>query len=458
MPDVKAAVLLIALASVACQRVPGSTNAAVDPDLAAEISTIKAIDNHAHPVRPVAPGEAPDTFYDALPVEHLEPESEPVRTRDGSPELLQAQRALFGGAKATAQRTLGEKYATRVLDQLGIDIMLANRVAMGPGLPSNRFLWVPYADALMYPFPTEPLIHNPDQKAFFALEQKLLDRYYSECGVTSRPATLDEYLAKVVDATIERQKQGGAVAEKFEMAYLRPLNIGNPAKEQAEASWRDLNARLGAGSSASAAQKAPQKGTAKEGGEEVEKEVQKETSDYKTVQDYIFHHIAAESGRLGMAVHFHSDAGAGSYFNVAGGNPMLLEPLFDDPSLRHTNFVMLHGGWPFEHQLTALLTKPNVYVDFSSQTYLLYPSEVAQTLREWLEYVPEKVLFATDAYPYSAQAGWEETGYIAATTGREALGIALTGMMRDGEITRTRASELARMVLRDNARALYKLK
>ena len=67
-------------------------------------------------------------------------------------------------------------------------------------------------------------------------------------------------------------------------------------------------------------------------------------------------------------------------------------------------------------------------------------------------------LFATDAYPYSAEAGWEETGYIAASTSREALAIALTGMLRDGEITRQRASELARMVMRDNARALYNLK
>jgi hypothetical protein len=33
--------------------------------------------------------------------------------------------------------------------------------------------------------------------------------------------------------------------------------------------------------------------------------------------------------------------------------------------------------------------------------------------------------------------------------------MALTGMMRDGEISRQRASELARMVLRENARALY---
>ena len=46
---------------------------------------------------------------------------------------------------------------------------------------------------------------------------------------------------------------------------------------------------------------------------------------------------------------------------------------------------------------------------------------------------------------------------IAATTGRETLGMALTDMLRDNNITRDRAVELARMVLRDNARKLYKL-
>jgi hypothetical protein len=54
--------------------------------------------------------------------------------------------------------------------------------------------------------------------------------------------------------------------------------------------------------------------------------------------------------------------------------------------------------------------------------------------------------------------GWEESAYIANSSGREALGIALTGMLRDGEITRDRASELARMILRDNVRKLYGLK
>jgi predicted TIM-barrel fold metal-dependent hydrolase len=231
---------------------------------------------------------------------------------------------------------------------------------------------------------------------------------------------LDEYLDKVVRATLERHSQGGAVAEKFEMAYLRSLAIGNPSKAEAEAAWSGRGP-------------------------------------YKALQDYIFRAIAKECGRLGMAVHFHTGAGGGSYFDVSGSDAMLLEPLLNDPALRQTNFVFLHGSWPFERQLTALLMKPNAYADFSAQNLFNYPGELAKTIRAWLEYVPEKVLFATDAYPYSAEEGWEESGYIAASTGREALAAALTGMLRDGEITRARASELARMVLRDNARALYKL-
>jgi hypothetical protein len=64
-------------------------------------------------------------------------------------------------------------------------------------------------------------------------------------------------------------------------------------------------------------------------------------------------------------------------------------------------------------------------------------------------------MFATDAYPYSAEFGWEEGGWVGAARGREALGRALTAMLRDGEIAHQRAVELARMVLRDNARKLY---
>ena len=118
---------------------------------------------------------------------------------------------------------------------------------------------------------------------------------------------------------------------------------------------------------------------------------------------------------------------------------------------------MVHGGWPFTREITPLLEKPNAYLDYSAQSLLLPPATLARSLREWLEWVPEKVMFGTDAYPYSDEMGWEESGWIAARRGREALGIALTAMLRDGEISRDRALELARMALRENARKLYGL-
>ena len=91
------------------------------------------------------------------------------------------------------------------------------------------------------------------------------------------------------------------------------------------------------------------------------------------LQDYLFRYIAAECGRLGMAVHLHTMAGAGSYFDVSGANPLLLESVLNDPELRKTKFVMVHGGWPFTHEITPLLEKPNAYLDISAQTLLLTP-------------------------------------------------------------------------------------
>src|ERR1700681_4469554 len=101
------------LAAVACQR-PAARESRIDAQLASEIARIKAIDNHAHPVRPVAEGEKPDDEYDALPVESLERSSEPVRMRSGSAELMEARRELFHGDKASAIRSGGQNYAVRI--------------------------------------------------------------------------------------------------------------------------------------------------------------------------------------------------------------------------------------------------------------------------------------------------------------------------------------------------------
>lgn len=413
------------------------------PDLAPDIERIRAIDNHAHPVRVTAAGET-DREFDALPVDNMEPSSDPLYLRPGAPGIQEAWRGLFAypysdlrtdhvrELQVRKQRTIAEKgdgYPAWVLDQMGVETMLANRVRMGRGIQPPRFRWVPYADALLFPLNNAQLAaRNSDRKAFFADEDILLRRYLEDAGLTGPPATLDQYLTRVVTPTLERQKQGGAVAEKFEAAYLRSLQFDRADPVLAAkvyAQYRTAGAPP--------------------------------DDQYKVLQDYLFHRIAADCGRLGMAVHIHTMAGAGSYFDVRGTNPLLLESVLNDPELRKTNFVMLHGGWPFTREITALLQKPNAYLDYSSQSLSLTPATLANTLREWLEWVPEKVMFATDAYPYSDEMGWEEGGWIAAHRGRQALSIALTAMMRDGEISRDRALELARLVLRDNARKLYGL-
>jgi predicted TIM-barrel fold metal-dependent hydrolase len=412
MKCLRAAPALAALFFAACGSSP---QPAIDPALAAGIAGIKAIDNHAHPVR----NAAGDREFDALPVDNMEAQSDPLGLRPGAAPI-----AVFKDKAETAKK-MGDQYPAWVLDQAGVEIMLANRVAMGPSVQPPRFRWVPYADALIFPLDNSRLAaRNSDRKSFFALEDQLRARYWQESGVSSLPATLAEYTARVVTPTLERHKQGGAVAEKFEAAYLRSLAFDAADAASAERAWK---------------QHPPS------------------DADYKVLQDYLLRYIAAECGRLGMAIHIHTMAGAGGYFDVAGANPLNLEPLFDDPSLRKTKFVMVHGGWPFTREITALMTKPNAYLDFSGQSLLLPPAVLAGILREWLSFVPEKILFATDGYPYSNELGWEESTWTAAKNGREALGIALTTMVRGGEITSERAMQLARMVLRDNAKAIYGL-
>jgi predicted TIM-barrel fold metal-dependent hydrolase len=415
-----------------------------DPDLAAEIGSIRAIDNHAHPVRVTAAGEQPDRDFDALPVDNMEPQSDPVGLRPGAPGMLDAWRTLYGfpgtdlsaehlkdaqARKQRVQQEKGNQYPAWVLDQMGTAVMLANRVTMGAGIQPPRFQWVPYADALLFPLDNTKLAQeNSDRKSFFALEDVLRRRYLDGVGLKAVPPTLAEYLARVVTSTLERQRAGGALAEKFEAAYLRPLAFDKVERAAADRIYAQF---AGKGAPAEA--------------------------EYKPLQDFLFRYIAAECGRLGMAVHVHTMAGAGGYFHVAEANPLMLESVLNAPELRQTKFVMLHGGWPFTREIAALLTKPNAFLDYSAQGLLVSPVTMAGTLREWLQIVPEKVMFGSDAYPYSPEMGWEESGWMAASKGRLALAIALTGMQRDGEITRARASELARMVLRDNARALYGL-
>ena len=83
--------------------------------------------------------------------------------------------------------------------------------------------------------------------------------------------------------------------------------------------------------------------------------------------------------------------------------------MFNDPALRGTNFVIVHGGGSFASHAGAMLWKPNVYADISAMTLIYTPATLAGVLREWLLQYPEKVLFGTDAAAFGPDSGWELT-------------------------------------------------
>ena len=416
----------------------------VDSALATYIASIRAVDAHAHPMRPVAPGASADTEFDALPLDGIPAFPMPWRLTLDNPAWREAQRALYGlpnadsGAAfrealragvARERAAHGERFPEWVLDRAGIEVMLANRIAMGPGLAAPRFRWVPFADALMLPLDTrDEATRSPDTRSLYPKEAALLRRYVREAGLTALPGTLDAYVRTVVTPTLEGQQRGGAVAVKFEAAYLRSLDFGT---DDAAAAAR-VYARYVHGGAPTRAE-------------------------YRTLEDHLFRVIAREAGRLGLGVQIHTLEGFGGFYASSGSAPHLLESAFTDSTLRATTFVIVHGGWPRVDETLSLLAKPNVYADISAMALYVPPSEIARVLRLWLGEWPDKVLFGTDAFDGGPEQGWAEVAYAGAMTARRALGAALTGMMRDGEIDRARAEAIARMVMRGNASAAYRL-
>jgi predicted TIM-barrel fold metal-dependent hydrolase len=415
-----------------------------DPVLLAEINGIQAIDNHSHPPKLVSAGEKDDDF-DALPCDPVSVMDPPYATRPVNPDFLKAWKALWAyqyddrapehvqtvlAAKQRIKQQQGDNYANWVLDRLGIQTQFANRVALGRGLQPPRFRWVPFDDALLSPLDNSNLADTPDRKVFYQREEMLLRRYMRDLGVSAVPASLADFTSRIVTPELERQKQSGAVAIKFEAAYLRSLDF-MPAAQRDAAAIYEHYVRGGVPSKA----------------------------EYLTLENYLLRYIAADAGRLRMAVHFHTGGGCGSFFDLPGSDPALLSSLIDDPALRTTVFVFVHGGaQTFSKEVSYLLSKPNVYTDMSEQTALLTPRALSVVLRDWLEWYPEKVLFGTDLAPGPPELDWEEVGWVEANTGRQALALALTGMMQDGEISRGQAVQIAHMVMHDNAAKLYGLK
>lgn len=415
---------------------PASARDDIDPKLLAEIARIRAIDNHTHddPAdaqrggnwQPDAPLGAAD-YPDVVPLRrdnadwiqawrilysYQHRDMGPVHLR----ELLETKRRML--------RESGERWPAMVLDKAGVEIALVNATQLGAGQRDGRFRWVPYADPLLWPFAGDK------SRLFYSGGPSSIAQLQRELSVATLPATLDGYVTQLLEPTLARWKSSGAVAVKFLSAYTRSLDFQPVTADVAAAAY----SRAASGATLDPAQS-------------------------KSLEDYLFQEICARAGTHQLVVHVHTGNGNGPYFNNSRADPLLLESALNSKALRNTRFVLLHGGWPFTLHTQAMLDKPNTYADFSAQTFYLTTHALAEVLRGWLAWHPERVLFGSDAYSdaNTPLSDYEEKQVLMAEKSRRALAIALTAMIRDEEITQARAVQIARMVMRDNAIALYGL-
>jgi hypothetical protein len=412
---------------------PGKDVTAIYDRLIPQIEKIPIVDMHAHP------GYWDDTDVDAMAVSTTD--LDPARSRPSNAEWAAAAKALFGypysdfspehvrwlDQKDDELRQLwGREYFSKILDKVGIQVSVANRVAMDYLENNPRFRWVFFVDPFMFPFDNQTLTINPDRVVYFPIQEKALHRYLQQVGLSKLPADFAGYEA-AMHRVLEQDKQQGAVALKFEAPYFRSLvNITDPPREQAKAIY---NKYSGGGIP-----------TAEE---------------YLTFQDYIFRSLIAQAGPLHLEVHIHSAVGSGKYYRLSEGNAMDLENILRDPRYADTIFVMIHGGFPYTHQSIWLAALPNVYLDTSEFNTLIYPAQFSHILREWFEIFPEKVVFGSDCFPSSREIAVPETYWLAIQTARSAAAAALAEMVSEGEITETRAMEIARYYFHDTTARLF---
>jgi len=411
---------------------PSGDVPAIYQRLLEKIKTIKIFDHHAHP----GFGDDSDVDAQATPPQHL-----PFRERETNPELVAAVKSLFDYPYSDmspehmnwlqersnrAEKAGGTGYWDKILDQCGIDSSVANRVAMAGYLNPQRFRWVFFVDSFLFPFDNKSVIaENPDEGVYIPLQEKVLHRYMKQAGVSGLPATFDAYL-RFISRVLEENKKNGGIAEKFEAGYFRSLYFADPPRESAAAVYQKYHS----------------------GGVPT-------PADYKIFQDYVFRYLVTEGGRLQLPVHIHTAVGEGDYFRLRNGDVLNLENVVKDPRYLNTTFVLIHGGYPYFREVIWLASMKNVFIDSSEIETLVYPSELKNVLKLWLETYPDKITFGSDAYPFSTALGSEETYWLAVWSAREALAAALAEMVAANEVTEDKAIEIAHGYLHDNAIALY---
>jgi len=227
------------------------------------------------------------------------------------------------------------------------------------------------------------------------------------------------FLSLLMDRLEEAVKARGAVAYKSLIAYRSGLDVGDPTEAQAK--------------------------------EDFERYKTKKERKLKALRDYVLRRVLQKCLEFDVPLQIHTGFGDVDIL-LDRCSPIHLFPLLKDARVRHAKIVLVHCGYPYTNE-AAYLTNvlPNVYLDLS----VLIPyatANMSNRILEVMELAPaSKILYASDATQIP------EMHWLSAKLGKRALEEALSQIVEKSVVAANEAGEMAKMILADNAKTVYKL-
>ncbi|MBI4558168.1 MAG: amidohydrolase family protein [Candidatus Hydrogenedentes bacterium] len=234
--------------------------------------------------------------------------------------------------------------------------------------------------------------------------------------------TLDQLMA-AQEETLDRFVSQGIVAVKLFLAYRRTLFFDRVSKSEAarvfDRVWLSQTQDLS-------------------------------FADLKPLQDFMTRRLIGLAVERGLPIQVHTGLQEGNGNYIENSRPTLMTNLFMEFS--DAKFDVFHAGYPYTGEV-AVLAKyfQNVYANLC-WVHAISPRTAARTLDEWIETIPANKILGV-----GGDSNYAEGAYGHCKIARRVTGDVLVRKVEEGYLKESEALWFADRLLRENARALYKL-
>jgi predicted TIM-barrel fold metal-dependent hydrolase len=175
--------------------------------------------------------------------------------------------------------------------------------------------------------------------------------------------------------------------------------------------------------------------------------------DEKILRDYFAVMALLKCRENDIPMQFHTGMGGAPTLDLRKANPILMQDILAVEEVKETKVVLAHAGFPFCEEAAMLTSSyPNLYCDMSAISNFMGTAMKSAMLKIFELAPVNRVLFGTDGVTMP------ESYWIGVKQGVKGLEQALVELINEDWITEKDANRIAKMILNENAKKLYKLK